>query len=169
MLLTAGSQAAVWTEVIASTLSSHSVMPAQDLAVSKKSVPGTCRHFDVHVLVTSSLHTSKSRTETFWTHPSGVYLLSFICWRLAPTCLVALCRCWSAPAICVDASREASLRGFGCFQRSKVVCRRLSVKPQATNTFCHLSLFVLPLPDVVVVVVFFITALPERRVAFTFS
>ncbi len=39
------------------------------MVVSKKSVPGTSRHFDVHVLVTSSLQTSKSRTKTFWTHP----------------------------------------------------------------------------------------------------
>ncbi len=38
------------------------------LGVSKKSVPGTGRHFDVRPLVTPSLQTSKSRTQTFWTH-----------------------------------------------------------------------------------------------------
>ncbi len=41
------------------------------LAVSNNSVPGTWRHFDVDVLVTSSLQSSKSRTQTFWTHPLG--------------------------------------------------------------------------------------------------
>ncbi len=40
-----------------------------NLGVSKKSVPGTGRHLDVHVLVTPLLQTSKSRTQTFWTHP----------------------------------------------------------------------------------------------------
>ncbi len=39
------------------------------VAVSKKSVPGMWRHFDVHSLVTPSLQTSKSRTQTFLTHP----------------------------------------------------------------------------------------------------
>ncbi len=41
----------------------------EDMAVSNKSVPGTSRHFDVHVLVTSSLQTSKSRTQNGSIHP----------------------------------------------------------------------------------------------------
>ncbi len=39
------------------------------MAVSKKSILGTLRHFDVQCLVTPSLQTSKSRTLIFWTHP----------------------------------------------------------------------------------------------------
>jgi hypothetical protein len=39
-----------------------------NMAVSKKSVPGTWRHFDVHCLVTPSLQKSKSMSQTFWTH-----------------------------------------------------------------------------------------------------
>ncbi len=35
------------------------------MAVSKKSVPGAWRHFDIPSLVTPSLQTSKSRTQTF--------------------------------------------------------------------------------------------------------
>jgi hypothetical protein len=39
------------------------------LAVFKKSVPRTLVYFDVHSLVTPSLQTLKSRTQTCWTYP----------------------------------------------------------------------------------------------------
>ncbi len=49
--------------------SSKNVWVSLKMGVSKKSVAGTWRHFDVDVLVTPSLQTSKSRTLTFLTHP----------------------------------------------------------------------------------------------------
>ncbi len=63
----------MWTKMETTHQKKALVISSRHMGVSKKSVPGTGRHFDVHYLVTPSLQTSKSRTQSFSTHPYGCF------------------------------------------------------------------------------------------------